>query len=473
VKSGGPIGAFFMNKLTDFSRTITALATALGSGSIAVIRISGSESWSIVSKVFKGSDLSGVAANTVHFGRIIDERREIDQVLITVFKAPHSYTGEDCIEISCHANPFLVGEITNLLIKNGADHARPGEFTLRSFLNGKIDLSQAEAVSSIVQAKSRMGVYNSLQQLEGALTKKVHSIKERILALTATLEIDLDFSEENLTIAEPTTTAKELALIDNELLHLADSFNLARIFESGISLAIIGEPNVGKSTLLNAMLGENRAITSDIPGTTRDLIKENILIDHIFITVTDTAGLRDSRDEIENEGIRRTQETAERADIVLLVIDISREMTPESQKKLHKTINQFSGKLIIVANKTDRGLDKKTDQILSKSGLPVIKGSAIERRGLEQLRENIGEWVRRRYEHLGDEIVVTSGRQRDAIIQAAESVRKAGKSIELQSGYEFTTIDLHNALNALGEISGETVSDDILNHIFSNFCIGK
>jgi tRNA modification GTPase len=462
-----------MNKMTDFSRTITALATALGTGSIAIIRVSGILSWDIVSRIFRGSDLLNSVPNSIHFGRIFDEKREIDQVIVLLFKAPHSYTGEDSVEISCHSNPLIVDEIVSLLIRNGADHAKPGEFTLRAYLNGKIDLSQAEAVSGIINAKSRPGVINSLHHLEGALTVKIHKSREKIVELIANLEIDLDFSEEHIKIASPDEMIIEIKEIYSDLLKLSQSFNFGHIFNSGINLAIIGEPNVGKSTLMNSLLGHNRVITSAIPGTTRDTVKENLVIDNIYITLTDTAGLRQIDDEIENEGIKRAEQTTERADIILYIVDMSQPMNDDSIRRMKLFLHRFGEKIIIIGNKNDCTIQTDPKMIKKYAGREPIQISALKSNGIDVLRHEIRSFVQRRYESLGDEIIVTSARQRDSLVHAAESLNRAKESIERGEGYEFVVVDMREALNSLGEITGETVSDDILNYIFSNFCIGK
>jgi tRNA modification GTPase len=256
-----------MNEAFDNTRTIIALATSMGSGSISVIRISGKDAISLVNKVFIGKDLIKAKANTIHFGKLFHKRKEIDQVLVSLFRSPHSYTGEDSIEISCHANPYIVNDIIECLIELGADQAKAGEFTLRAFLNGKIDLSRAEAVSNIIQAKSKAGVNNAIQQLEGRLYNKINFYRQEIIDTIAQLEIDLDFSEENIIIALPKEIINTINTFETEVAGLIASYNYAKILSSGITMTIIGSPNVGKSTLLNTLLGEKRAITSHIPGT--------------------------------------------------------------------------------------------------------------------------------------------------------------------------------------------------------------
>jgi tRNA modification GTPase len=462
-----------MNKITDFSRTIVAIATALGSGSIAVIRLSGPQSIDITNKVFAGKNLKKVKPNTIHFGRIMDEEREYDQVLVSVFHGPHSYTGEDYIEISCHANPFIVDDVIDILMNHGAQSARAGEFTLRAFLNGKLDLSQAEAVAGIIQAKSRFGIQNSLEQLNGKLALRIMDIRKRLIDILGLMEIDLDFSEEEIEIIPTSQISSRLLGIEKSLRELKDSYNYAKLLEGGIHLAIIGEPNAGKSTLLNQLLGENRAITSHIPGTTRDTIHENIVINDVLIKLVDTAGLRKTKDELENEGIKRTKTQASRADIVLLVVDVSSPITKESFTLIHDSIKWIEGQILIIANKTDKGINTTTLKKLSRLEKKVIQISALKGTGLKELEKSIVNHVSEGFESYSDDLIITSSRQKEAIEKTTIHLENARRVLKEGNGFEFVAVDLRQGLNDLGEITGETVTDDILNNIFSNFCIGK
>jgi tRNA modification GTPase len=462
-----------MNKITDFSRTIVALATALGSGSIAVIRLSGLQAIEIANKVFKGKDLKRVDANTIHYGRIVDGKREFDQVLVSVFHGPHSYTGEDYIEFSCHANPFIVDDIIEALMNHGAKSARPGEFTLRAFLNGKLDLSQAEAVAGIIQAKSRFGIKNSLEQLNGKLALRITKIREHLIEILGLMEIDLDFSEEDIEIIPKEKIISQLSDIKRTLTELKSSYNYAKLLEGGLHLTIIGEPNVGKSTLLNILLGENRAITSHIPGTTRDTIHENIVINDILIKLVDTAGLRQTKDKIESEGVERTKTQASRADIVLLVVDISKTITEDSLHLIYESVNWIKGQIVLVANKIDKGIDQATLKKLSRLNKKLVRISAITGDGLEELEKAIVNQVSYGFESYSDDLIITSNRQKEVIEKTINHLQNARQALKNNSGFEFVAIDIRQALNDLGEITGETVTDDILNNIFSNFCIGK
>jgi tRNA modification GTPase len=462
-----------MNKITDFSRTIVALATALGSGSIAVIRMSGQDAINIINKVFPGKNLEKVAANTIHYGRILDGDREFDHVMVSVFHSPHSYTGENYIEISCHANPFIIDDIIDVLMNYGAKAAKPGEYTLRAFLNGKLDLSQAEAVAGILQAKSRFGIKNSLEQLNGKLASRIMQVRQQLIDIIGLMEINLDFSEEEIEIIPNTQIISRLLKMEEDLKDLRASNNYAKLLEGGIHLTIIGEPNAGKSTLLNQLLGENRAITSHIPGTTRDTIHENIVINDVLIKLVDTAGLRKTRDELESEGIKRTKSQALQADIVLLVIDASKLISDVSLRLIKESVGWIKGQVLLVANKLDKGLREENKKKLSSLNKPLISISAISGEGLNQLEKSIVEQVSSGFEKYSDDLIITSKRQTEVLKKTTTHLFEARSVLENDGGFEFAVVDLRQALNVLGEITGETVTDDILNNIFANFCIGK
>jgi len=462
-----------MSKITDFSKTIVALATALGAGSIAVIRISGSDAISIVNDIFSGSDLLKAEKNTIHFGQIINDNKEIDQVLISVFKSPHSYTGEDVIEISCHANPYIVNDVLDILISRGAVHAKPGEFTLRAFLNGKIDLSQAEAVSDIINAKTKQGLKNSMNQLDGVLTREIHYIKSTLIDILGLMEIDLDFSEENIKIASSEEIIQRLTDLKTQITHLINSYNYGKLFNGTLHMAIAGNPNTGKSTLMNRMVGESRAITSKIPGTTRDTLHENVVIDNIYFRLVDTAGLRKTEDQIESMGIDRAKKQILQSDIVLYVIDISVELSPKDFLFIDPVIKKTHDKIILVANKIDKKINRRTEELLKKLKMPVTDISAKSGEGFDSLRKEIITMVTSGLDLLGDEIVITSARHKDLLERTRINIDQGIKALALQHGFEFTTVDLREALNSLAEITGETATDDILNRIFENFCIGK
>jgi tRNA modification GTPase len=462
-----------MNKTTDFSSTIIALATALGSGSIAVIRMSGQDAISIAAKVFSGKNLLTVPANTIHYGRIISQNKVFDQVLVSIFHTPNSYTGENYVEISCHANPYIVDDIMAVLMDRGARIARAGEFTLRAFLNGKMDLSQAEAVASIIKAKSKIGVKNSLEQLNGKLAEKIMDTKQRLIEIIGSVEIELDFAEENLVTLTRKELLSQLYVLETQLKELTSSYNYAKLLEGGVQLTIIGEPNAGKSTLLNLILGENRAITSHIPGTTRDTIHENIVINDILFKLVDTAGLRESRDAIETEGIKRTQSQVSLADLILLVVDSRHTILKRSWNLIIETLHSTEAQIILVANKADLTLDQTTLKQLKSTGKSVVTISAKTGKGLKDLEKSIMDHISKGFKKYSEGLIITSKRQKEILDRTITHLRDACNLLKGNGGFEFAAVDLRQALDALAEITGETVTDDILNNVFDNFCIGK
>lgn len=453
--------------------TIIALSTAMGSGSIAVIRMSGYDCIKIINKTFKGKNLEKAAGNTIHFGRIIYDKLKIDQVLVFIYKSPNSYTGEDVIEISCHANQFIVEDIISVMVKNGARHANPGEFTLRAFLNHKLDLVQAESVANIISSKSRLATRNSILQLEGNLSLKIRSIKQKLIDLISNLEIDLDFSEEDITIISDEEIIKTIEDICLNVENLLNSYNYSKVLNGSIEMAIIGKPNVGKSSLLNALLGEDRAIVTPHPGTTRDTIEENVALSNILFKISDTAGIRFSNDTVEKEGIDRSWKRATRADIVLWVTDISEELD-ETDFNIFQSLQQInSNSTIIVGNKIDLQISSESEKYIKSLSRPVIKISAKYGKGLEKLKDQIAKLVNDKYKNLGEEIVITSLRQKNILQETKQLLINSAKTIKNKLGNEFAVVDIRRALDELGRITGETATEDILNNIFSNFCIGK
>jgi tRNA modification GTPase len=455
------------------SNTIVALATAIGAGSIAIVRVSGEDSIKTANKVFMGKDLELVEGNTVHFGRIKDEKSEIDQVLVSVFKSPNSYTGENSVEISCHSNHFIVEDVINILIRNGARMAEPGEFTLRAFLNHKIDLSQAEAISNIVSSKSRLATRNSIMQLEGGLSERIIEIKANLIDLISFMELDLDFSEEELEIIPASEVLNKINESNKKIEELIESFNKAKYLSGALEIAIIGKPNAGKSLLLNTLLGEDRAIVTNIPGTTRDTIEENLTLKNMLLKISDTAGIRFSKNHVEAKGIQRTWKRVDRADIVLWVIDISKNINNLDKEILNKLKNYQDVEIIIVGNKADLKTKKDNEKKIESFSLPNVNISAKTGKGLNKLKEKISEILGKKYNQLGEEIIITNKRQVDSLKQTNKYLLDSKKTIESGAGNEFTVVELRNALDALGQITGETATEDILNNIFSGFCIGK
>ena len=359
------------------------------------------------------------------------------------------------------------------MISFGATHAGPGEFTLRAFLNGKIDLSQAEAVSDIISAKTEKGLSNSVMQLEGALSGYLENIKQSLISVLGILEIDLDFAEEGIEIAPEHEISQQLSRVEEKIKRLINSFNYGKLFSSTLNLAIIGAPNVGKSSLLNVFVGEERAITSHTPGTTRDTLQENIIIDNIYFKVIDTAGLRHTDDDIEKKGIERTNQQIAAANIILYVIDGSDHNTSLAFLDDEPTNQKFRSRTLLVVNKCDLGINPQLKERIKACEMPDIFISAKTGEGIEDLKNEIVAQVSRGINSLNDEIVVTNARHRDILNRTAGHIAQARLVIDEKLGFELAALDLRDALNALGEISGETATDDILNRIFAKFCIGK
>lgn len=445
--------------------TITAVATANGEGAISVVRVSGTESFSIVDSVFAGKiKIADAKTHTIHYGNILDKLGAvIDDVLVSVFRAPNSYTGENSVEISSHGNSLIVTRILELLLENGARSAEPGEFTKRAFLNGRIDLSQAEAVLDLIKSRTESALRGARNQLDGLLSQKITVLKDTLMAAASLIELELDFSEEGFEFIPREDILKKIDGVLNEINFLLESYRFGKVLRDGINLAIIGEPNVGKSSLLNYILKEARAIVSDIPGTTRDIIREEISIDGVLFKIYDTAGIRQSSDLIEKEGVKRSLETVKNADIILWLTDVNNEYSDSIKSELDKYTN--TNKIIKVVNKID--LENKNNiqgdvYISSKTGL-----------GINDLFESmkkltIGEGV-----YTEKSTIVSNVRHYNSLKKTVEFLHAAKSSISDNMSGEFIAVDLRNAIDALSEIIGVVTSDDILNNIFSKFCIGK
>lgn len=454
--------------------TIAAISTPLGEGGIGVIRISGKSAIQLVSKLFKSLSklkrLENLPSHTVHYGYIYDPKTQesLDEVLVTLMRAPKSYTREDVVEISSHGGFFSLKRILDLVLRSGARLAEPGEFTKRAFLNGRIDLSQAEAVIDVIQSRTEISHRVAIRQLEGGLSQKVHTIRNTLKHLTALVEASIDFSEEEIEVI----SNEELAAGINQALQVIDllirTAEEGKILREGLSAVIIGKPNVGKSSLLNVLLGEERAIVTPIPGTTRDVIEETMNLKGIPVRVLDTAGIRNTRDFVEIQGVLRSKNLLEKADLVLLVLDGSNSLTEEDREIL----TLVRGKKVLgIINKTDlpSGIsDEELSQVLA--GIKWIKISAKEKTGIETLKDSIFQMV---IKSPLESVWVTNTRHKHALIRAQQSLLKVQESITRKISAEFITVDLRAALDNLGEIVGETTTEDILTEIFSTFCIGK
>jgi tRNA modification GTPase len=461
--------------------TICAPATG-GGGAIAVIRISGSQSISICEKIFFPSEikvrLSEQKGYTIVYGEIRSGEEIIDDVLVSIFRAPHSYTGEDSVEISCHASGYIRQKILELLINHGAVAAYPGEFTQRAFLNGKMDLSQAEAVADLIASESQMAHRIAISQMRGSFSDEISILRADLLHFASLIELELDFGEEDVEFAD----RKELVGLVTKVLsvteELTSSFSLGNAVKYGVPVVIAGNTNTGKSTLLNLLLREEKAIVSDIPGTTRDAIEDTIVINGIQYRFTDTAGLRETADIIENLGIRKTHEKMESASIILLVADVNEGYAPliEALGKVRMMINVSLQKLIILVNKTDlddgRSRNDILDNIKLQSGEILLFISARTGEGIENLKKKLGEVMDQ--ERIDSEsVIVTNIRHYNALSQVTESLRRVMEGLENGLPEDLIAIDIRHAIHYLGEITGEIATDEILGNIFKNFCIGK
>jgi tRNA modification GTPase len=460
-----------------YNDTIVALATPSGAGAIAIIRLSGKDAIRIADKHFRsvsGKKLSKQKSHTIHLGHIIDNSKTIDEVLISVFKNPSSYTGENVIEISCHGSNYIQQEIIQLFLRNGCRMATAGEFTLRAFLNGKLDLSQAEAVADLIASDNEASHQVAMQQMRGGFSSEIAKLREELLNFASLIELELDFAEEDVEFADRSQFKELLERITFVLKRLIDSFAVGNVIKNGIPVAIVGEPNVGKSTLLNALLNEDRAIVSEIAGTTRDTIEDEISIGGIGFRFIDTAGIRDTNDVVESIGIKKTFEKIDQAQVVIYLFDAYdfKEQSSVLKVELEKIKNKYPQKpLLVIANK----IDKVDDILISKiqSEIPEIKLlSAKTGFGVEQLTNSLLNLINTGALR-NNETIVTNSRHYDALLKAFEEVQKVKHGLETGLSGDLLAIDIRQALYHFGEITGEITNDDLLGNIFANFCIGK
>jgi len=462
------------------------MATPAGAGAIAVIRLSGPEALSIASALFSsvsGKNLAEQKTHTVHLGHIKDGERVIDEVLATLFKNPNSYTGEDLVEISCHGSHYIQQEIIQLCLRNGCRMAQAGEFTLRAFLNGKMDLSQAEAVADLIASDSAASHQLAMQQMRGGFSSEIKKLREELLNFASLIELELDFAEEDVEFADREEFQKLIARITQVLKRLIDSFATGNVLKNGIPVAIVGEPNVGKSTLLNALLNEERAIVSDIAGTTRDTIEDEISIGGIGFRFIDTAGIRETEDIIEGLGIRKTFEKIEQAQVVIYLFDAEKfhpEVSGQAsrfQVEIETIKNKYPLKnLIIVANKIDKlseaELHKLNVTLSAVEGSTHILLSAKKGIGLKELETRLLEFVNTGALR-SNETIVTNSRHYDALLKALEEIIRVQEGIDANLSGDLLAIDIREAMYHLGSITGQVSEDEILGNIFANFCIGK
>jgi tRNA modification GTPase len=444
--------------------TIAALATPLGFGAISIIRISGVRSIPSVDSIFTGKmKLANAKTHTVHYGKISNSGDLVDDVLVSVFRAPNSYTGEDSVEISTHGNPLIASKILELLTKNNIRLAEPGEFTKRAFLNNRIDLAQAEAVADVISSHTDSALRGARNQLNGLLSRKVEELKSLLLNVSSFVELELDFAEEDIKFIENNEIINRIDKIQSEISSLLETYSFGKTIRDGINVALVGIPNVGKSSLLNYILKEARAIVSEFPGTTRDIIREEVNIDGILFKLYDTAGIRFSEDSIELEGIYRSRDAVKNADLVLYINDVEQDFDQalyEEIISLNKTKN-----ILTILNKIDKGYSKKNQYDISLS--------ALTGEGVNTLLKKMRDHALGNSTFSEKTAIVSNLRHYQCLEKASANLTKAKDSALNKMSGEFITIDLRNAISSLGEIIGEVTSEDILNNIFTKFCIGK
>ncbi len=457
---------------------IAAIATPIGEGGISVVRISGEGAVQAVDRTFKGiQPLASCASHTAHFGAILDGAGEIvDQVVAIVYRAPHSYTGDDTVEICCHGGIFLTRKVLEEILHAGARMAEPGEFTKRAFLNGMMDLSQAEAVANLIHAKTEFSHHTSMHQLQGKLSTLINGLRENLINIASLLELELDFSEEGIDITDKKTISKKISDIIHDINSMIESYHIGKISRDGISVVITGKPNVGKSSIINNLLNENRVIVTDIPGTTRDIIQENLDINGFLFALTDTAGLRKTQDIIETEGIARSLSEISKADLILFIIDLSRDLDEEDIEILNqiKKSNKLA-EVIIVGNKKDiECIGEINVRHKFGHGIIYLACSAKTGEGMGALKvQMVNQALGRDLQTVEKSVSITDLRHKISLEKAKENLLKSIDDLETGKSSEFISISLRTAIDSLGEIIGVVTTDDLLKMIFSKFCIGK
>lgn len=454
--------------------TIVAIATAPGEGGIGIIRLSGSNALDIANKMFRPlyrDSIGDYAVRTLIYGNIYDEGVVLDEVLLAYMKGPHSYTAEDVVEINCHGGFISVRKILELALKSGARMAEAGEFTKRAFLNGRIDLSQAEAVIDIINAKTDKSYELAQSQLEGSLSKKIKNLREMLTDVLAQVEVAIDYPEEDIEFITYKELIEKTEAIQREVVQMYKTADTGKILREGLQTAILGKPNVGKSSLMNSILGENRAIVTDIPGTTRDIIEEFVNIKGIALKIVDTAGIRDTDDVVEKIGVEKSRKHLKNSDLTLVVLDNSREIDQEDIDILESVDRS---KTLVILNKID--LESKLDLDIVKKyvdEINIINISALKNEGLDLLHDRIEDMVFSGEISNSGDVMITNSRHKDAIYKAMKAIEDAISSLNDEMSYDFIEVDLKDAWDALGYINGDTISEDLLDTIFSNFCIGK
>jgi len=450
--------------------TIVALATPNGIGAIGVIRLSGPDAMMIANSVFKGKDLAKQESHTIHFGQIADGEVVLDEVLMSLFIAPRSYTRENVVEISCHGSNYIIESIIKLLIKRGARAAKPGEFTLRAFLNGQLDLSQAEAVADLIASNSKASQQVAMQQLRGGFSSQLQQLRDQLVQFASLVELELDFSEEDVEFANRDQLKQLIINIDQIVSRLIESFELGNVIKQGVNTVIAGRPNAGKSTLLNALLNEERAIVSHIPGTTRDTIEELLNINGINFRLIDTAGIREATDAIEQIGVQRTMEKISQSALLIYVYDAS-VLTEGELKSDLENLQKPGVKVLVVANKIDL-LNTELNSAIDIPQSAFVLVSAKQKQHIDELKQKIYDSTVK-YQLSGDETLVTNIRHLEALQKTGGALNRVLSGIDTQVTSDFLAMDIKQALHYLGEITGAVTTDDLLDNIFSKFCIGK
>lgn len=461
----------------DFSDTIVAISTPAGLGAIGVIRLSGTKAVGLVNAVFKGKDLTQQASHTLHFGKIIYKNQILDEVVVSLFLAPSSYTKEDVVEISCHGSPYILQKVMEALIEQGVRAAKPGEFTMRAFLNGRFDLSQAEAVADLIAADSEAAHRSAITQMKGGFSLEIKKLREKLIHFASMIELELDFGEEDVEFAD----RADLQAIINELKaaiqHMVDSFRVGNVIKNGVPVVLAGRPNAGKSTLLNVLVDEDRAIVSDIAGTTRDAIEVPINIEGTIFRLIDTAGIRDASDTIEAIGVKKTYEHIKNAAILLYIFDANN----LSELQVLEDINKLSNddlSIVLVANKCDicethtLGMLESSIKVLTKDAYPIFEISAKKNQKIQQLKEHLINAVGIS-PYLKDNSLVTNIRHFEALSNCNNALEKVNMALQHKVTGDFLAQDIRYALAALSEITGTITTEDLLDNIFSKFCIGK
>ena len=455
-------------------KTIAAISTAMSASGIGIVRISGDEAMDVISRIYRSKNgkknIREVQSHTIHYGFIYDGEDVVDEVLVMIMRGPHTYTGEDTVEIDCHGGVYAMKKVLETVLKNGAVIAEPGEFTKRAFLNGRLDLSQAEAVMDVIQARNSMALKSSVEQLKGSVQRAVKEIRSRLLYQIAYIESALDDPEHYDLEGYPQELAK---IVDKEAGEITDLLKTAddgRMIQEGIKTVILGKPNAGKSSLLNFLVGEDRAIVTEIEGTTRDILEEYISLNGITLRVIDTAGIRETEDIVEKIGVGKAKQMAEDADLILYVVDSSRPLDDNDED----IIELLSGrKSIVIYNKTDLEPVVNMAKLQERTGNPVIPVSIVEEKGIRKLEEEIKNMFFKGELSFNDEVYITNIRQKNALAEAQNSLKMVLQSIADGMPEDFFTIDMMNAYEALGTIIGESVGEDLVNEIFSKFCMGK